>query len=345
MPCGVGDYTASLASELSRRCEVGLLTTQTTPDMLCTDWLAQVWSVRSWKLSESIKLIAKLQEIIKSWRPDVIHIQFPTRGYDGNAFALLPRAAKFFGHAKAVLTLHEPLPPHRVNDWLLLRGVDALLVTRDDILSDYREQRRRERRSFDWVVPIGSSIPRIARLLPTATAREHHRRKLVFFGFIEPKKGLEDLLALADPVGHDLFIIGGVAAPDYHQRLRAQAALAPWEGRVVFTGELPAAEVSAHLASADAVVLPFKNGAHAGNSSLVAARVHGVFVVTTSTQIRGYRELDNVYFAHPGDVAEMRAALQRYAGVRVPGSEDRVPSWADIADRHQEIYAALGRSV
>jgi len=229
-----------------------------------------------------------------------------------------------------------------VNDRLFLRLADALIVTREDILKDYRRLRLvYGNSSLDHVVPIGSNIPRITDATATASQGYRDYRKVVFFGFIEPKKGLEHLLAICDPAVHDLFIIGTVSDHAYYARIRALVEAGRWKDRVVFAGEVPVSEVSAHLASAGAVVLPFKEGAHAGNGSLLAARLHGSFVLTTSVHSRGYRDHENVYYARPGDLDEMRIALGRYCGVRVLGSETLVPSWRAIAERHLEIYATL----
>jgi hypothetical protein len=66
----------------------------------------------------------------------------------------------------------------------------------------------------------------------------------------------------------------------------------------------------------------------------------GTFVLVTSRERRGYDATENVYYANPADMNEMRAALRERAGTRI-AVEDRAESlWDSIAQEHAQVYQA-----
>jgi hypothetical protein len=68
----------------------------------------------------------------------------------------------------------------------------------------------------------------------------------------------------------------------------------------------------------------------------------GTFTLVTSRERSGYVMDENTYYARPLATAEMRAALDMYAGRKHAGCA--APSWQAIAQRHVEIYRqALAR--
>ena len=91
------------------------------------------------------------------------------------------------------------------------------------------------------------------------------------------------------------------------------------------------------LAAADAVVLPFTAGTTPRNTTVLAARVQGTFIVTTHPSLRGYHPSEHTYYVAPGNATGIRDALDGYAGSRFEG-EPCVASWDDIAAQHFNLY-------
>jgi hypothetical protein len=89
----------------------------------------------------------------------------------------------------------------------------------------------------------------------------------------------------------------------------------------------------------DAVVLPFTEGGGDWNSSLQAAAVQGVFLVTTSSTAKGYDPKHNVHYCPPGDVACMRAALESRMGHRIEPAGETNREWTRIAEAHLRVYS------
>jgi glycosyltransferase involved in cell wall biosynthesis len=168
---------------------------------------------------------------------------------------------------------------------------------------------------------------------------------IVFFGFLYPPKGAELLFEIADRET-DHLVIAGPAGEDsaYLDELKKLARSPSWEGRVTFTGFVSPERASLILAAADAVILPFRQGSGPWNTSIHSATLNGAFVITTSSELTGYDDATNVYYARPDDVTDMRSALALYGGRRTDLSEgvetDR-DDWGTIAGKHYQIYANL----
>ncbi|MGH3257778.1 MAG: glycosyltransferase family 4 protein, partial [Streptosporangiaceae bacterium] len=96
-------------------------------------------------------------------------------------------------------------------------------------------------------------------------------RSFLFFGKVEPYKGVEDLLTafsrLPESVGAQLTIVGQCRHPDLRRRLTASRDV---RLRLEY---IPACEVTPLLAQADSVVLPFRQVTTSGSAELALA--HG----------------------------------------------------------------------
>lgn len=142
--CGIGDYTAYLATGLaSQGIETYVLTTD-QPEIKALDQLhlKVVKPVPSWRLFYLPRFLRSLWNI----RPDLVHVQYPTRGYRYhllvNVFPMIGRL--FLNRAVLVVTLHEFSIAH----WLRKVSLFFLLWFSDTIVvPDERERRSLMRRS------------------------------------------------------------------------------------------------------------------------------------------------------------------------------------------------------
>ncbi|MBU1299214.1 MAG: hypothetical protein KKB77_08740 [Bacteroidetes bacterium] len=62
--------------------------------------------------------------------------------------------------------------------------------------------------------------------------------------------------------------------------------------------------------------------------------------MTTALVHCGYNKDTNVYYAESGNVEEMIASIQRYAGCRIP-YKSSTSKWRNIAYQHLNIYNQL----
>jgi glycosyltransferase involved in cell wall biosynthesis len=347
MVCGVGDYTRSLARALSdlEGVEVAVLTSAEAGLAGGADRFETFPLLDGWLRSE----FPVVRDVVRRWRPDVVHLQYPTQGYRGDLVFRLPLLLWRAG-IRVVQTWHEyfarDLRPRWQEVALGLAPGDVVVVR-----PDYRENMPLWYRALTLHrrfhhVPGAPSIPRV--VLGQGERREVHQRYapqdrslLAFFGFLYPHKGVDDLLAILDPERHHLVLVGDLQQSDPYQRtLLQRIAAPPLAGHVSPTGFLPPLEAARVLAAADAVVLPFRQGGGAWNSSIQAAMLQGTFVLTTSRERHGYDPVQNVYYARPGDRADLRQALDRHLGSRLPGdvAGGSLPGWQGIARQHLAIY-------
>lgn len=350
MKCGVGDYTASLTEALAELpdTQVAVLTTAVDGAANIMGKVELLPLVPSWKWSA----LRPVLEAIRDWHPDIVHIQYPTQGYGGSWLPwFLPVFLRLM-RVTQVHTWHEFLPMgcHR-NSALIALCCDGVIVVRP-------EYRQAIPSLFRWLIrdkPF-EFIPN-ASALPAAVLTDEERatvcrrfagknaRLVTYFGFIYPHKGVDDLFDIADPAEHHLVIIGSCDEADpYHRLILERARTGAWKGKVTVTGFLPADQAAEILAASDAVILPFRAGGGAWNTSLHGAVIQGSFVLTTSQVQHGYDSERNIYFARPGAIGDMREALHTHIGRRSnQTAQATYGSWPKIATSHVAMYDAVLR--
>jgi glycosyltransferase involved in cell wall biosynthesis len=344
--CGVGDYTERLASALANRpdTELGVLAGVAGEPRSATNYQLLL-DAGKWNLSR----VPQIRKVIRVWNPDVMHVQYPGRGY-GRAIApwFLPLLAP--GRSVVVQTWHEfPSASFLARNFINSRTADAIVVVRPD----FREHSPRW--FLRWIggtpmhlIPNGSHLPSV---VLSERERESEKEKwgskgkalIVHFGFLHEEKGAEQLFDVLDPDREHLVLATDLISGDsYHSRVRTRMDEPRWRGSVSVPGFLPPTTLARLLAAADAAVFPFRTGGGSWNSTLHAATSQGTFTLSTTRDPTavGYNALDNTFFADLGGLQSLRNALDRYSGTRVP-PKDSAQEWADIADRHLQVYRDL----
>jgi glycosyltransferase involved in cell wall biosynthesis len=347
MRCGVGDYTERLVNELAARgdIEVGVLTSEAAARLEPPGRFQLFAIVQRWRFRELPKILA----LVKRWAPDIVHVQTPTQGYENSWVPrVLPLLCRLGGY-RVVQSWHEyigRLGPRQLM-WLLIQApVSGGLVV---VRPDYDEATRGLQRlaltgKIRRFIPNASVIPKIELSESERAAIRKElaapgMRILVYFGFMHPAKGVEQVFQVADPQRDHIVVIGEFRDTDaYHLHINSIVCSETWRGRTTLTGFLPVAQVARLIAAADAVVLPFTAGGGEWNTSIHGAQAQGTLVLTTSQQHQGYREAENTYYARPGDLDEMRAALDRYVGHRNPDAGAAATDWKTICDAHLDLY-------
>lgn len=354
MTCGVGDYTACLAKALAAQpgVEVAVLTSVGAAGADHDPPVELFPLIREWATGE----LATVSEVVRRWKPDVIHVQYPAQGYGSGELPWMLPVTRLGHRAPVVQTWHEYFPGFASGlGWHGLPwAAYALALSRGDVVvvrPDYRQRMpwwwrllTRHKR-FD-LIPNASAVPRVVLSdEERSEIRAHYvpdgRALLVFFGFFFEHKGIDDLLQIIDLERHRLLLIGEVKAGDpYQATLVDRLSREPFASTVSWAGFLPPVEAGRILAAADAVVLPLRTGAGDWNTSVHAAILQGTFLLTTSVERHGYDPERNVYYARPGDLADLKRGLEGHLGNRNPRAEheDLLPAWPEIARRHLEVY-------
>jgi glycosyltransferase involved in cell wall biosynthesis len=357
MQCGVGDYLHSLANSLaeSTDIEVSVLTSAQSGAHENTGSVHVYPCIAHWGIGSLSTIVRNIRQI----DPDIVHIQYPTQGYahpKGHlrtlSISLLPSIAFLLGK-KVVQTWHEYENNGLKGDfYFLLRAIPTshAIIIRPDFV-DKLSALCKTIIGHKHIVNIhgASSIPK--KNFPDELIRDRRssilgdrQRLIVYFGFAYPHKGVDLLFEIAEPKRDKIIIAGGFDPnSSYMQEIQTLAESDEWSGHVDILGFTPADEISLLLSMADAVVLPFRNeGAGIWNSSIHAARLHNAFILTTSTKASGYDPDNNIYFSYPGDVVDMKRALEKYVGTRSPHEHGSLKhEWSSIANAHADIYRHL----
>lgn len=347
MRCGVGDYTGRLAKALGRRenTSVAVLTdAAATP--VPSDFDFEVFPiVDGWEIAD----VVRIAKVVRRWRPDLVHVQYPTQGYGRRYLPWLLPALFSIANVPIVQTWHE-YHMERVRRNLLNAVLGGGLIA---VRPDYKARmpnwyRWLIRKKHFGFIPNASAIPQTRlsdgeRLVMRSHFAPLPIRLVVYFGFAYPPKRVELLFEIADPSQHHIVLIGDLnSKAEYHKSILDRVNQAPWIGKATVTGFLPAEDVGRILATADAVVLPFQDGGGIWNTSIHAAVKQGTFVLTTARDHQGYDASSNVYYARPDDVAEMTSALRTHIGNRMAKiDDDSASEWEAIADAHGALYASV----
>lgn len=364
MRCGVGDYTHQLALALARDpgLQVAVLTSRAAASLESPTDFVFFPIVEAWDWRE----LWTIFKVIRTWAPDLVHIQYPTLGYGHKRLPwLLPLCLRLAG-LPVVQTWHEIYLLKLLFRFGLIFRFISKAVVPGGLVVVREDYRKRTDALLRWVflsktvrfIPNASAIPAVELSVAEREAlRAQYARPnahmIVYFGFIYPRKRVELLFQIVDANDSHLVIIGDsfreedlrnfaqsthAAQTIYYQSLRQLSETEVWKGKVTMSGFLPAHEAARVMAAADAVVLPILGGAGEWNTSVHGAQAQGTFVLTTSKQRRGYDPGENTYFACEHDLEDMRRALKQYVGKR-PGDRNAIArAWQSIRESHVDLY-------
>jgi len=101
--CGVGDYSARLAEHLAPWCDVHVITSWGEGEKNGAGGPTVHRVMNSW----SLRKVPFLVSLIRKIAPDVIHIQYPTRGYGAGTLPYLVPLLGWLMGKPSVQTWHE----------------------------------------------------------------------------------------------------------------------------------------------------------------------------------------------------------------------------------------------
>ena len=351
MKCGVGDYTHRLAHALANtgEMEVAILTSRAA-ESASPSPVQVLAQMPSWSIGAALHAA----RVVLTWKPDLVHVQYPTQGYGrGRLATAFPMIVRLLG-GKIVQTWHESTGLRGAASFLLRTSVASKIIV---VRPGFREALHPLLRAMlisraPVFIPNASSIARSAltveeRRLCKQAYLANQQRLIVFFGFVYPFKGVDLLFEIADPSTDRVIVAGDLDRnSDYGRHLLHIAESAPWTGKVAFPGFLTPEKAADLLSISDAVILPFRRGGGEWNSSIHAAVANGAYVITTSERRRGFDAQHGIHYSAIDDVVDMRHALALAARRKPPSTNDSSPvveghSWQSIAMAHLGVYRSI----
>jgi len=366
--CGVGDYTANLATALARHgIKVFVLTSQHPKISRRKNEYAKIGirifdEIRRW----DFRVSSVIRKFAKAINPDIIHIQYQTGTFDRRFWVnFLPM---FLKKSPVVVTFHDThLPnlqfkmPRFIKKRLLIA---PLLFANHIIVSNNRDKntllslRPAAGQRFSEI-PIGTAytlqhssftIPEDINRLVKVNNGEY---LLTCYGFIRDDRNYTMLLKafgkLIDEGFHiKLVFLGGIAQNQIYREIVEFSDSIGIRRKVVFTGYLPPQTALMLLQKSHVVVLPFGNGVSMAQSTLVTVLTCGIpTVATDSGNLPNYIiDHQNIILVPPSDYTTLALALKELILSKDLRKKISVGAlnishnfaWNTIAYRHIEIY-------
>jgi len=362
--CGIGDYAALLCEALAGQ---GVEVIVLTSSHLGTSSRGANPRVRSLMKGRSWFDAMRLLKSMRRGEVPIYHFQLGSARYRRRLFfpfLFIPIARVLGPRVKIVVTFHElpcsSLTKHPlkaivrfVRVYASVLGADALVLVDETYRPKLGHISRRVESRLCRIIPIASNIPRSElalgdlKRLRVGFGIPYEVLLLSFFGFVNPAKGFESVLeVLGILVGRGVQVQLLVLAELSHRDPYQQALLTRIESEglgkyIRILGYTDAATVANCLAMSDGCLLPFVEGATPKSGTLQAAMSQGILTVTTSRHGQGYVEELNVFYAAPGDVEAMVAAVQRFGRCRSRSAASALPAWPVVAAEHLKLYEQL----
>lgn len=288
--------------------------------------------IRRWQWPD----LSTVADIVIRYDLEIANIQYQAAAYNMRSAAINFLPWRLKGLTTTVVTFHDLRVPYlfpkagrmreRVVRFMARRAAGCIATNPADehMLRSWTENRIRR-------IPIGSNIDAYE---PNHIEIAEVREKLGlgdgdillgYFGFLNETKGADtliDSLVTLDERYHLVFIGGqtGDSDPDnnqaFGQQLRSKIDRLDLAGRVHWTGFLSPIRVSAHLAAADIMVMPYRDGVSLRRGTLMAVLAHGRPLITTypADDVPELVEGENMWLIPAGDPSALAEAVELLMG-------------------------------
>jgi glycosyltransferase involved in cell wall biosynthesis len=298
----------------------------------------------------------RLLRVLRSLRPDVVHLQW-ARPID----YLFARICRLAGARTLVFTSHVPV--ERVTGELggdakrqqRIVGMAAAVITLGPGLTEALRRANPQINGKVHTIRHGN-YEHVIQRFDRAEARRSLRIPLdatvfTFLGQIRPRKGVETLLEAFRAYrasGGDgiLVIVGSASEPAYFESLRENGSAPDDHVRwIVSRDPLPQEQLDLAVSAANEIVLPFNSASQSG--AAIYGMSHGRCVVTTDVGEVGRTVGDRGVVLPPSDPGAVADAMRRAdedpaeidrLGVRAREYALSELSWTSIASDVRAIY-------
>ncbi len=319
--CGVGDYVALLADALNN---IGIDT--------------HVVTSGDWRLLCAFTMHRKFS----AEHFDIVQIHYPSLGFGTN---LGPQGIALLRNC--VVSLHEASQSHPLRKLALL----PFGIRPEHVIVFSQFERAFVLKWAPWLAAVTSIIPPPSNIRKSPYRGPRNLEEIISFGLIRPGRGHDEILKLGSLIKAAnlplrIRVIGTPQSDKfvpYFDALRQQSASLP----IIWDSGLSEHEVAGKLASSSIAYLPYPNGAAELRSTLKAALLNGLAIVTT----RGAhtpRNLGGVveFSATPEEALRaIRFLIDNPQRRAVMGARARRYvkdwTWKRTAERHAEIYEGI----
>ncbi len=352
MNCGVGDYTNMLAKALANSGNEVSIITSKKANKNCKNF--NIYNIIDEFNFKSIKIIInKLKEI----KPDVVHLQYPSHGFNKRIYTsiLLPIAVKRkFKNIKLVETVHEyPEYIWRKIKMLNFKYLffDETIFVEDTYKKLFETKAKKKYKNLKTdVIKVG---PSILKSKLNSEEKEQLKKKInlenkliiSYFGFARPSKGIENLfkaLSLISDKKINLLYIGELREDnEYEKKLLDLMDDLKIKDKVVMTGYVPNSEkVADYLYISDVCVLPYTDGVKSRYTSFLAACNQNIKVITTS--LDNEKKEEGIYYIKPNDSKLLASKIEEVIYKTDIRSNKKINDWDDIAKQYMIAYNEIG---
>lgn len=306
------------------------------------------WQFKDWRIIK-----AKINEI----NPDIIHYEYPSTQFGRKPFPnFLPRyLQKYFPQIPILVTVHEYHDASRLGKKRIeftLKPFGRVFVSN---IEDHEAlECKFPNKQFD-LVRVGSNIP-VVKLGPlkkrriTKELNPNHKKLVVYFGYIDPSKGVDGLIdSMAEWGSGACLILATEHNPEnlYHKAINKKIAISNQD--IHWTGYLSTDRISLALQLADVVVLPFSQPVSMRRGSLIAALAHGCAVITTGPANEVLIHHKNCWLIPDNSARSIADAasglldnpkLAKLIGLNAKKANQQF-EWREIAKKHDSAYQRL----
>ncbi len=370
MPCGVGDNTYELSKRLADLGHhVDVITSKDADENSPHENIRIHPVMGGWSVFYGGSLLKRILKI----EPDIIHLQYPSKGY-GKGFApsLLGMQIKARKLASPyIITLHEFSHAHALRKAAimpLLNEVSMVLFPsaqeRDALRFRFSTLSKKQSR----IIPIGPVLPEDYDSLKIQLEdnKENLKRKwdvpadgvIVNYGFLHPHKGFEVLLKAFEKIcisGYkcELWHVGAFDShrKSYDRFINYISNLGALKDKVKFKGFLPIEEAAEIFTIARVGVFPFTDGYSDRRSSMITFGHFDAPMITTASTVGEVNDRikKHVTLVEPYDVDQLAEkleeiiandALYEHAREKAKGYK-KLYDWNDLAKRIEQVYIDL----
>ncbi len=328
---GIAIYSENLCRELEKTCEVVRI-----GDMNSKSANHRINFMSFW-------LQQQLQKIIKNEKLDVLHIQY-VAAYFGRHTLNLNLLQALSQKIPVICTLHEV--HYDYEGYNFLRKT-ALAFLENEVVRKSRKVvvHTPQQKGFVENKYGAKNVECIYHGLELLEAKHRKDGKILFFGKISRKKGLEMLIkAMKSLPEYQLTIAGSFVDKSHEGQVRRMAESAP--NITCIFGWLSNEEKWKQFREADLLVLPYLQAQYQ-SGPLHNAVSAGIPVVVTRTRAL-YEMVEHFRFGeivekNPEAIAEgIRKAMKDYGKYRKGLAEYRKEAnWEKVAERHAELYRGV----
>ncbi len=339
--CGIGDYTWRLAISLAEKKSFQVKILAKT-----SEESSKVINVGEWNLLKILKIWSE----IKSFAPDIVHLQYPGKGL--GYFIVLPFLIIFLKLEgfKIVLTLHEYeiSSPFRKLSSLWIAALSSNLVFTNDREKEKISDKLFFRGKKSAVIGLA---PNIYNSSGTFKRIPDKINKVATFGLFYPGRMMENVLNVFGKLNGKYFEFYVIGSYDelhysYFEKVKKEADSVCKNKKVNFILNKDEKFLKSFLGEMELFVLLYSDGASFKRTSLMSAMSFGIPVVSNLGKATPIELIDSVNIMLGENEDEI---VKKTNGIiHDPILYSKISynsyllgkkfSWSEIAIKHTELY-------